>query len=89
MKIKQGFIKQQMGEKYVVVSSGDLSKEFNGMIELNITASDIWDWIGEGKDINEVAKLLSEKYDIDLSKAQEDAQKILDKMISAGVFYND
>ncbi len=89
MKIKQGFIKQQMGEKYVVVSSGDLSKEFNGMIELNITASDIWDWIGEGKDINEVAKLLSEKYDIDLSKAQEDTQKILDKMISAGVFYND
>ena len=69
MKIKDGFVKQQMGDKFIVVSSGDLSKEFHGMIELNATAADIWDLVSQGFTFSDVAKKLSEKYNIELSKA--------------------
>ena len=89
MKIKDGFIKQQIGDKTIIVSAGDLSKEFHGMIELNYTAVDIWDWLSQGLAKEEVAKLLSEKYNIELTKAQKDTEKIINKMITAGVFEND
>ena len=89
MRIKDGFVKQQIGKKTIIVSTGDLSKDFHGMIELNYTAADIWKWISKGYSSEEIAKLLSEKYDVELSKAQSDTQKIIDKMISAGVVEDD
>ena len=89
MKIKDGFVKQQIGEKTIVVSTGDLSREFHGMIELNYTAADIWEWLSQGYSCGEIAKLLSEKYGVELKKAQSDTQKIVDKMISAGVIEDD
>ena len=89
MRIKEGFVKQQIGDKIIVVSAGDLSKEFHGMIELNYTAADIWDWLSMGHTCEEVAVLLAQKYCIELSKAQLDTDKIINQMISAGVVEND
>lgn len=89
MKIKEGFVKQQIGDKTIIVSTGDLSKDFHGMIELNYTAADIWEWLSQGLTNEEVAKLLSEKYNIDLLKARKDTEKIINKMIAVGVVEDD
>lgn len=89
MKIKDGFVKQQIGDKTIIVSAGDLSKEFHGMIELNYTAADIWDWLSQGYTRDEVAKLLAKKYNIELNKAETGTDKIINKMLSAGVVEND
>lgn len=89
MKIKDGFIKQQIGDKTIIVSTGDLSKDFHGMIELNYTAADIWDWLSRGFTDEETAKLLAEKYNIELTKARMDTVKIINKMITAGVVEDD
>ena len=89
MKIKDGFVKQQIGDKIIIVSAGDLSKEFHGMIELNYTAADIWDWISAGYTCEEVTELLANKYNIEISKARSDTEKIINKMISSGVIEND
>lgn len=88
MKIKDGFVKQQIGDKILIVSAGNLSKEFHGMIELNYTAADIWDWISSNYTCEEVAELLAEKYNIELNKAQTDTNRIINKMISVGVVEN-
>lgn len=89
MKIKDGFVKQQIGNKTIIVSTGDLSKEFHGMIELNYTAADIWDWLSQGFTNEEVAKSLAEKYNIELTKARMDTEKIINKLIAAGVVEDD
>lgn len=89
MRIKDGFVKQQVGDVTIVVAIGELGKEFHSMIQLNHTAADIWDWLAQGISGEDVAKLLAEKYSIELSKAQKDAGKIIDKMISAGVVEDD
>ena len=89
MKIKDGFVKQQIGDKTIIVSAGDLSNEFHGMIELNYTAADLWDWLSQGASREEAADLLSKKYNIELSKAQLDTDKIIQQMISAGVVETD
>lgn len=89
MKIKDGFVKQQIGKKTIIVSTGDLSKDFHGMIELNYTAADIWEWLSQGLTCEETAKLLAEKYNIELTKARLDTEKIINKMIAAGVVEDD
>lgn len=85
MKVKEGFVKQRIGEKTVLVSTGDLSHTFRGMIELNYTAADIWDWVAQGHGQEQVARLLAEKYGIGLEKAMADAGKIIEKMRESGV----
>lgn len=89
MKIKDGFVKQQIGDKTIIVSTGDLSKDFHGMIELNYTAADIWEWLLQGLACEEVAKSLAEKYNIELIKARMDTEKIINQMIAAGVVEDD
>lgn len=89
MRIKEGFVKQVIGNKTIVVSAGELSKEFHGMIELNYTAADIWSWVSEGYTAKEIAEKLATKYDIEISRAICDTDKIIQQMLSAGVVEND
>ena len=89
MKIKKGFVMQKIGDTTVVVSTGELSREFHGMIELNQTAADIWGYFADGLSQDEAAKKLSEEYGISLKKAQEDTAKIVNKMRHAGVFEDE
>lgn len=85
MKIKEGFVKQQLGDTTLLVSAGQLSREFKGMIELNYTAADIWDWLAAGKTPAETAALLAEKYGISPEKATADTEKLIAKMRESGV----
>lgn len=89
MKIKKGFVTQKIGDTTVVVSTGELSREFYGMIELNETAAFIWNCFAEGLSQEEAAKKLCEEYGISLEKAEADTAKITKKMLEAGVFENE
>lgn len=86
MKIKDGFVKCKIGEKYLVVTTGELSKENNIMIELNETSGEIWDGVAGGLSAEQIAAKLSEKYGITPEKAKADTDKIIDNMKSAGIF---
>lgn len=50
MKIKEGFIKRQVGERVVVVPIGEAAKNFHGMINLNETGGELWDLLKENTD---------------------------------------
>lgn len=86
MKIKDGFIKRKIGSKYLVVATGELSKQNNIMIELNDTSNDIWDGVASGLNENDIASNLVEKYGISFDKALADVNSIVAKMTEAGVF---
>ena len=45
MRIKDGFVLRKVMDNYVVVSVGESSKTFRGMIKLNVTAVEIWNGI--------------------------------------------
>ena len=65
MKIKKGFAKRKIGLRYVVVATGQLSREMNIIIEMNDTSSDIWNMLEKEKSVEETAYFLAEKYGID------------------------
>ncbi len=86
MKIKKGFAKRKIGARYVVVTTGELSREMNIIIEMNETSSEIWDMLDKGMSVEETAKALSEKYGIDYEKALSDIEKLIEQMKETGVF---
>ena len=86
MRIKEGFVLREVAGSYMVIATGEASKEFNGMIKLNQTGCDIWKGISEGLSKEAIAEKLSKNYDVSLEKAQQDVEKITAKMAEAGFF---
>ena len=61
MKIKDGFVLEEVGGEYLAVAVGALAGDFNGMVRLNETGSFIWKLLADGEYTREeLAKKLSE-----------------------------
>ena len=82
MKIKEGYIIKKVGPGYVVVTVGQASKEFNGMIRLNPAGAFLWQSIREGADSREkLIRLMLERYeDLDEATARADLDEFLDSV---------
>lgn len=58
----------------------DVSNKFHGVIKLNKTSELIWRDIEQGKTIEEIAKHLTEKYDVSYDRALNETRKFCDKL---------
>lgn len=85
MKIKKGFLLCPVMGKTMAISTGELEKEFPGMIKMNEPSTDIWHWIEEGKEREEIHKLYAETYGIDATQAQEEVDGVIRQMEEAGI----
>ena len=85
MKIKEGFVLREIAGKAVVIAVGEASKTFHGMINLNSAGKDIWQGVADGLNEDEIAKRLTEIYEVDLETAKEDTHRLVQKMYEAGV----
>lgn len=86
MKIKQGFVKRKIADKWLVVAIGELSRDFNKMIELNETAAMIWDGVASGQSADEIATELAIKYEISVDTAKNSVDRIIAQMSNEGIF---
>ena len=84
MKIKEGFIIKKLGIGYIVVTVGDASMDFNGVIRLNETGAFLWQSIQDGADSREklIQAMLDRYEDLD----QETAEKDLDEFLGRVAF---
>ena len=80
MKIKNGYIMKKLGAGYVVVTVGQSSKEFNGLIRLNETGAFLWQNILDGADSKEklVTKMLERYEDLKENTARKDLDEFLE-----------
>lgn len=65
MKIRQGFILRDVGGKTFVVATGELSKEFSGLITLNTTGKFIWQLLSEEITADEIVTRVMKEYECD------------------------
>ena len=79
MKIKEGYIIKKLGTGYVVVTVGEASREFNGIISLNSSGAFLWQSILEGADTREsLVKIMMDRYDgLDEATAGADLDEFL------------
>lgn len=71
MKIKEGFIKRQVGERVVVVPIGEAAKNFHGMINLNETGGELWDLLKENTDEDKLLESMLEIMRLNLSRRKK------------------
>lgn len=85
MQIKKGYIIKKLGSGYVVVTVGQASKDFNGLIRLNEPGSFLWNCIQDGADTREklVAKMLERYEDLDRDTAVADLDEFLETVAFA------
>ena len=79
MRIKEGFIIKKLGTGYVVVTVGEATREFNGIISLNSSGAFLWQSILEGADTREgLVKAMTDRYDgLDEATAGADLDEFL------------
>ncbi len=86
MKIKNGFILRDVGNKTFVVAVGELSKTFNGMITLNETGKYIWQLLGNEITEEEIVAKIMEKYtDAPMELVKKDVCDFIQKLKKDGV----
>lgn len=85
MRIKQGFIKRKIRDKFIVIAIGQARKDYRNIIELNSTSSLIWDYISIGKTAQEIAEEFVKEFGISFEKALLDVNKIIKVLQQEGV----
>lgn len=73
------------GEK-VIVAEGTSNIDFCDLISMNETSAYLWEKLTD-KDfsVDDMAKLLTSEYDIDIETATADCKELADKWIEAGI----
>ena len=72
--------------KTMAISTGELEKEFPGMIKMNDPSADIWKWIEEGKELTEIYGLYASTYGIEEVQARNEVDTVVAQMSAAGIF---
>ena len=79
MKIHEGMVLRSLAGCFIVTGDGRSPVDFSKVISLNETAAYLW---GEVKDkefsVDDLAALLTARYDVDEQTAKADAQKLAD-----------
>lgn len=75
MKLKEGFVTQQMGDEQIMVATGTAS--FSGLVRSNATAAFIVDCLKEDVTKEQIVAKLLDKYDVSEAVVSADVEKIL------------
>lgn len=83
MKIKDGYIIKEMAGEYVIVPVCD--PHFKAIITVNETGAFLFEKMKENVEPCELAKLLTEEYDIDMQTASSDVKRFAELLLKAGL----
>ena len=89
MRIKNGFVLREVAGQIVVIATGEASKDFHGMIKLNVPGKVIWLALQEGLSEDEIAQRLQEQFDVDSEKALRDTRAFLEQMEGMGFLVHE
>ena len=85
MKIKEGYIVRLVAGSYVVVSTGEKTVDFNGIMTLNETGNFLWEKLLVDTTKEELVEAMLKEYDVDAATATADIEAFLKKLEEAGL----
>lgn len=84
MKIKNGFILRKVGIQHIVAATGEVSKEFNGMMRLNESGAFAFRTLQAGATMEELVAAITAEYDVSEAQARQDAEGFVAALREAG-----
>ena len=83
-KLKNGFIIRELGGNTMAVPVGTQTSEIHGMIALSESGALLWKALESGADLQTLATVLTDNYEIDSDVALADAKKFVDGLKEQG-----
>ena len=83
-KIKEGFIIRKIGGQIMAVPTGKMTSEIHGMIALTESGELLWSALREGAELDALADILTENYEVERETALADAEKFLNALKEQG-----
>ena len=84
MKIKECFALRQVAGTWVVLPLAEATVDFTGMLTLNETGLMLFNLLKEESTREDLAKALTDEYDVTLEQAQSDVDAFIAKLDKAG-----
>lgn len=86
MKIKEGFVLREVAGNSIVVAIGKEAVNFNGMLTINGTGTDLWKMLEKGADKAQLLEGLKKEYEIsDEETVKADIDAFVKKLSEAGL----
>ena len=85
MKIREGFVLRRIPGMNLVMPAGENIRTFDRAVMLNDTCAFIFEKLQAGETEEAIAKAMTEKYDVELSRAAEDVKDIFALFAEAGL----
>lgn len=85
MKIKDGYMLDEIGGQKIAVSLEQGPDKFNGMIKLNGTGAFLWEALQQEIEEDALALAFAEHYGIELSVAKKDMKGFLELLDKNGI----
>jgi len=86
MKLLEGLVLRPLGREYIVTGDGLSTIDFSKVVSMNATSAYLWDKLkGREFSAEDMAELLTARYDVDAQTALADAQKLLEAWQNAGL----
>lgn len=86
MKIKDGFVLEEVGGAYLAVAVGDRAEEVNALIRMNGTGAFLWNLLSEGdKTEEELLNEMLREYDVPEEIARADIKRFVKQLCDGGL----
>lgn len=86
MKICEGMVLRSLAGCFIVTGDGRSPVDFSKVISLNETAAYLWNEVKDKEfTVDDLAALLTARYEVDEATAKADAQKLTDTWREAGL----
>lgn len=86
MKICEGMVLRSLAGCFIVTGDGRSPVDFSKIISLNETAAYLWNEVKDKEfTVDDLAALLTARYEVDEATAKADAQKLTDTWREAGL----
>jgi hypothetical protein len=87
MKIKEELEIRNMAGENVLIMQGRYGLDMTKVVSFNATAVWLWNMLsGKSFSLNDVTRLLVERFEVDAETAESDAKKWVDKLIQCNAF---
>lgn len=85
MKIKEGYILDEIGDQKVAISLKCGENDFSGMIKLNEIGAFLWEKLSEDIEEEKLVEAVTEAYDIDSATARKDIRSFTENLEKNGI----
>lgn len=87
MKTKPGFTLRDICGEYIIVAEGLENIDFSNIISLNESSAYLWKKVEQmdSFSVDDLARLLTEEYDVEMETALADSESLAKQWISVGV----